>query len=88
MALQNNILFGAPFDGDRYAKVIKQCALDRDISLFDAGDQTEVGEGGITLRLVYAHCRGCMLLTSIQRRSEGPCHTRSCCLLIRGYSPA
>ncbi|KAI1790062.1 P-loop containing nucleoside triphosphate hydrolase protein [Ganoderma leucocontextum] len=27
-----------------------QCALERDLSLFDAGDQTEVGEKGITLR--------------------------------------
>lgn len=30
--------------------VIKQCALERDLSLFDAGDKTEVGEKGITLR--------------------------------------
>ncbi|KAH9851409.1 multidrug resistance-associated ABC transporter [Lenzites betulinus] len=45
----NNILFGAPYDEARYAKVIKQCALERDLGLFDAGDQTEVGEKGITL---------------------------------------
>ena len=32
--------------------VIKQCALERDLSLFDAGDKTEVGEKGITLRCV------------------------------------
>lgn len=32
--------------------VIKQCALARDLGLFDAGDQTEVGEKGITLRCV------------------------------------
>jgi hypothetical protein len=48
--VQNNILFGSPFDSDRYAKVIKQCALERDLLLFDAGDQTEVGEKGVTLR--------------------------------------
>ena len=30
--------------------VLKQCALERDLSLFDAGDSTEVGEKGITLR--------------------------------------
>lgn len=29
--------------------VIKQCALERDLSLFEAGDETEVGERGITL---------------------------------------
>lgn len=32
--------------------VIDQCALERDLSLFDAGDETEVGEKGITLRFV------------------------------------
>ena len=30
--------------------VIKQCALERDLSLFAAGDNTEVGEKGVTLR--------------------------------------
>lgn len=29
--------------------VISQCALSHDIELFDAGDQTEVGEKGLTL---------------------------------------
>ncbi|KAI0351013.1 multidrug resistance-associated ABC transporter [Trametes cingulata] len=47
--IRNNILFGAPYDEARYAKVIKQCALERDLSLFEAGDKTEVGEKGITL---------------------------------------
>ncbi|KAI0373552.1 P-loop containing nucleoside triphosphate hydrolase protein [Pilatotrama ljubarskyi] len=47
--IQNNILFGAVYDEERYAAVIKQCALERDLSLFEAGDQTEVGEKGITL---------------------------------------
>ena len=30
--------------------VIYQCALVRDLALFDAGDDTEVGEKGLTLR--------------------------------------
>ncbi|KAI0768312.1 P-loop containing nucleoside triphosphate hydrolase protein [Trametes elegans] len=47
--IKNNILFGAPYDEVRYNKVLEQCALKRDLSLFDAGDQTEVGEKGITL---------------------------------------
>lgn len=47
---QNNIIFGAPFDEERYNKVLEQCALKQDLSLFDAGDKTEVGEKGITLR--------------------------------------
>jgi hypothetical protein len=30
--------------------VIRQCALESDLLLFKAGDMTEVGERGITLR--------------------------------------
>ncbi|KAI0705524.1 P-loop containing nucleoside triphosphate hydrolase protein [Earliella scabrosa] len=47
--IRDNILFGSPYDEVRYNKVIKQCALERDLSLFEAGDKTEVGEKGITL---------------------------------------
>lgn len=32
------------------ALVINQCALRQDLELFEAGDQTEVGEKGLTLR--------------------------------------
>lgn len=39
--------FSAASDG---VLVIYQCALTRDLSLFEAGDTTEVGEKGITLR--------------------------------------
>ncbi|KAH9041241.1 hypothetical protein EDB85DRAFT_2139914 [Lactarius pseudohatsudake] len=46
---QDNILFGAAYDEERYNKVIYQCGLQRDLSLFDAGDKTEVGEKGLTL---------------------------------------
>ncbi|KAF7964551.1 hypothetical protein HWV62_5794, partial [Athelia sp. TMB] len=50
--IKENILFGAPYDEERYKKVIKQCALTRDLELFDAGDATEAR---ITLaRAVYS----------------------------------
>lgn len=29
--------------------VLEQCALKRDLELFEAGDETEVGEKGLTL---------------------------------------
>ncbi|KAI9434174.1 hypothetical protein H4582DRAFT_2177883 [Lactarius indigo] len=46
----DNILFGAPCDEERYNKgIIYQCGLQHDLSLFDAGDKTEVGEKGLTL---------------------------------------
>ena len=47
--IRNNILFGSPYDEQRYKKVIYQCGLSRDLTLFDAGDKTEVGEKGLTL---------------------------------------
>ena len=40
---QENIVFGSPFDETRHKKVIYQCALERDLTLFEAGDKTEVG---------------------------------------------
>ncbi|KAL4068375.1 hypothetical protein V8B97DRAFT_1975301 [Scleroderma yunnanense] len=50
----DNILFGAPYDEARYKKVIHQCAVERDLQLFEAGDRTEVGEKGLTLRVTLA----------------------------------
>ncbi|VDB85429.1 unnamed protein product [Peniophora sp. CBMAI 1063] len=47
--IRDNIVFGAPFDEARYRKVIYQCGLKRDLLLFKAGDQTAVGEKGLTL---------------------------------------
>ncbi|THV04763.1 P-loop containing nucleoside triphosphate hydrolase protein [Dendrothele bispora CBS 962.96] len=47
--IKENIVFGSDFDEERYKKVIYQCAMERDLALFDAGDETEVGEKGLTL---------------------------------------
>ncbi|KJA20178.1 hypothetical protein HYPSUDRAFT_204055 [Hypholoma sublateritium FD-334 SS-4] len=47
--IRNNILFGSEYNDARYKAVIKQCALQADLDLFDAGDATEVGERGLTL---------------------------------------
>jgi len=48
--IKDNVLMGQPYDEQRYKKVLKQCALERDLSLWEAGDMTEVGEKGLTLR--------------------------------------
>ena len=42
-----NIIFGNAYDEDRYHKVLHACALEQDLQLFDAGDQTELGEKGL-----------------------------------------
>ncbi|KAJ3564973.1 hypothetical protein NP233_g7938 [Leucocoprinus birnbaumii] len=47
--IKENILFGSPYDEERYHKVLHQCSLERDLELFEAGDLTEVGEKGLTL---------------------------------------
>lgn len=47
--IKENILFSAPFDEKRYKDVIVACALERDLEILDAGDETLVGEKGITL---------------------------------------
>ncbi|KAJ6566068.1 P-loop containing nucleoside triphosphate hydrolase protein [Mycena capillaripes] len=47
--IRTNIIFNTPFDNERYKKVLYQCALEPDLDLFQAGDQTEVGEKGLTL---------------------------------------
>ena len=48
-ALQDNILFGRPFEEDFYKGVVGACALDADLADLPAGDMTELGERGINL---------------------------------------
>ncbi|KAF9432868.1 hypothetical protein BGZ76_010220 [Entomortierella beljakovae] len=47
--IKSNILFGSPFNLERYNKVIHACELTRDISLFPQGEETIIGEKGVTL---------------------------------------
>ena len=47
--VRQNILFGQPFDEKRYAEVLRVCDLQQDISKFNHGDLTLVGERGIAL---------------------------------------
>ncbi|XP_045354278.1 ATP-binding cassette sub-family C member 10 isoform X2 [Leopardus geoffroyi] len=47
--IRDNILFGKKFDAQLYQKVLEACALSDDLSILPAGDQTEVGEKGVTL---------------------------------------
>nr|XP_006202029.1 multidrug resistance-associated protein 7 isoform X1 [Vicugna pacos] len=47
--IRDNILFGKTFDARLYEEVLGACALNDDLSILPAGDQTEVGEKGVTL---------------------------------------
>ncbi|GJE99692.1 multidrug resistance-associated ABC transporter [Phanerochaete sordida] len=47
--VRENIVFGAEYDEARYRAVIRACALERDLQMFEEGDGTQVGERGVTL---------------------------------------
>ncbi|KAG0307447.1 Multidrug resistance-associated protein 1, partial [Dissophora globulifera] len=47
--LRDNILFGKPFDNDRYQNIVFACGLEPDLTMLPAGDMTEIGERGINL---------------------------------------
>ncbi|KAI5461280.1 P-loop containing nucleoside triphosphate hydrolase protein [Mariannaea sp. PMI_226] len=47
--LQNNITFGKDMNKRWYRKVIHACALQADLDMLPNGDQTEIGERGITI---------------------------------------
>ncbi|XP_033637853.1 ATP-binding cassette sub-family C member 9-like [Asterias rubens] len=48
-SLKENILFGQALNQRRYNRVISSCALQADIDILPAGDQTEIGEKGINI---------------------------------------
>ncbi|CAM9925022.1 unnamed protein product [Scytosiphon promiscuus] len=47
--LKENILFGRRMDQERYDAVIRDCALERDLSLLPSGDETGIGDKGVNL---------------------------------------
>jgi ABC-type multidrug transport system ATPase subunit len=48
-SVKENIIFGHRFDHAFYEKTLKACALSADLATLPDGDQTEVGERGISL---------------------------------------
>ncbi|KAI9260598.1 hypothetical protein BDA99DRAFT_86302 [Phascolomyces articulosus] len=70
--IRENILFGQPYEAERYQKVLWQCALVKDLSILPHGDQTEIGEKGISLsggqkqrvslaRVIYSYAKVVLL---------------------------
>ncbi|KAG8082950.1 hypothetical protein GUJ93_ZPchr0014g47626 [Zizania palustris] len=47
--IRENILFGSPFESEKYERTIEACALVKDIEIFSDGDMTEIGERGMTM---------------------------------------
>ncbi|PGH16379.1 hypothetical protein AJ80_05229 [Polytolypa hystricis UAMH7299] len=48
-SVKENILFGKDMDPDFYRRVVQCCALEPDLAMLPAGDETEIGERGINL---------------------------------------
>jgi ATP-binding cassette subfamily C (CFTR/MRP) protein 1 len=47
--IRDNVLFGNPYDNEKYQTIIQACALTKDLELFANGDLTEIGERGINM---------------------------------------
>uniref|UniRef100_A0A671VQA5 ATP-binding cassette, sub-family C (CFTR/MRP), member 3 n=1 Tax=Sparus aurata TaxID=8175 RepID=A0A671VQA5_SPAAU len=47
--LRDNILFGKPYNEQKYTCVLEACALTPDLEVLPGGDMTEIGEKGINL---------------------------------------
>ena len=47
--IRDNILFGQPYEEEKYKRVLFACALNDDLQLLPKNDETPVGENGITL---------------------------------------
>ncbi|KAG1809100.1 uncharacterized protein BJ212DRAFT_1484598 [Suillus subaureus] len=71
-SIKDNILFGQPFDEERYNDVVECCALRPDLNILEDGDDTEIGSRGVSLsggqkarvalaRAVYARTKYIML---------------------------
>uniref|UniRef100_A0AAQ4P877 ATP-binding cassette, sub-family C (CFTR/MRP), member 3 n=1 Tax=Gasterosteus aculeatus aculeatus TaxID=481459 RepID=A0AAQ4P877_GASAC len=48
-SLRDNILFGKPYNEQKYCCVLEACALTPDLEVLPGGDMTEIGEKGINL---------------------------------------
>ena len=72
MTIKDNILFGSKFDEERYRQALECCALNPDLEALEDGDETEIGERGVSLsggqkaRLVSPRCILCFA-DSIER---------------------
>lgn len=86
LSIRDNILFGSPYEEERYNAVLDACALRPDFSIFEDGDLTEIGSRGISLsggqkarvalaRAVYARTKYVLLddpLSAVVRDVPSP----------------
>ncbi|XP_076453500.1 ATP-binding cassette sub-family C member 5-like [Babylonia areolata] len=46
---RENIVFGLPYDKEKFDRVVSACSLDKDFETFGAGELVEIGDRGLTL---------------------------------------
>ncbi|KAL8563467.1 hypothetical protein ACOMHN_011946 [Nucella lapillus] len=46
---RENIVFGLPYDKEKFDRVVDACSLDKDFETFGASDLVEIGDRGLTL---------------------------------------
>jgi ABC-type multidrug transport system fused ATPase/permease subunit len=46
LTVRENILFGMPYDADKYNRIVEACALGPDLQILRGGDAAEIGEAG------------------------------------------
>lgn len=47
--IKENILFGLPYNEDRYRKTLYACALEKDLEMLPDGELTDIGANGVNL---------------------------------------
>jgi ATP-binding cassette subfamily C (CFTR/MRP) protein 1 len=65
LTLRENIVFGQPWEEERYNQVIHACALELDLQILAAGDQSKVGReslGCAAVPLCMQHCAPCLAM--------------------------
>ena len=71
--MRENILFGSEYNAAKYEAVVEACALAADLKILPAGDQTEIGENGVTISkldtIVFHHFVSSRLI-SLEVRSK------------------
>jgi ABC-type multidrug transport system fused ATPase/permease subunit len=82
--LRDNVLFGTPYDKERYDKVVFSCALLSDFKLLPAGDMTEIGKCCLMrLELAFVcHSHGLTWLSSSVLRMNLLLSAVLCCAVL------
>jgi ABC-type transport system involved in cytochrome bd biosynthesis fused ATPase/permease subunit len=59
-SIRDNIIFGYPYEEDRYHQVIECCALRPDLEILEDGDMTEIGAGYVRFAKICSYVTNAM----------------------------